>query len=463
MKKVIISLVVLGVLAFVALGVINMVIGIPVSESYSSIAATTAEMELAKEVIGAKCQMCHSQDPARPFYAKLPGVNIMIGNHIESGTKISDLQQLFALNGENEVMLAKLEQTIKLDTMPILPFMVLHWDGKLSAQEKKDILAWIHQVRAKKYSTGLASAKFANHPVQPLPNQWPGSLDPKKVELGNLLYHDKRLSGDDTISCASCHDLAKGGTDSAQFSTGVRNQLGDINAPTTFNAMFNVLQFWDGRAKDLADQAGGPPVNPIEMDTNFEQIVGKLAKDEYLTSLHEAAFGTGKWSQATITEAIAEFERTLITPNSRLDQHLKGDGGALSDTEKMGFALFNEHSCITCHAGKAMGGQSFEKPIDPVAYYAFRGIKPGNAEIGRYNATKHEDDRYKLKVPLLRNIALTAPYLHDGHITDLKEVIPIMNDYFVPDLNRKPLLEGDADKIAAMLMKNTGKFGEKHL
>jgi cytochrome c peroxidase len=463
MKKVIISLIVLGALGFVALGLINMVIGVPISESYSSITATSAEMELAKEVIGAKCLMCHSKDPALPFYDKMPLASALIGKHIGAGTKICDLQQLFADNGDNEVMLAKLEQTIVLDTMPILPFLSLHWNGKLSDQEKQDILAWIHQVRANKFSTSLASAEFANSPVQPLPSTWPGGVNAVKAKLGDLLYHDKRLSGDDTLSCASCHDLEKGGTDHAQFSTGVRNQLGGINAPTSLNAMFNMLQFWDGRAKDLADQANGPPLNPIEMDTNWEQVTGKLSMDNGLTELYKTVYGTDQWNDKNITDAIAEFERTLITPNSGLDQYLKGDNSALTETEKTGFALFNEHSCSTCHAGKAMGGQSFEKPVDPVAYYKFRGIEPGDAEFGRVNATKNEDDRYKLKVPLLRNIAITGPYLHDGNLPDLKEVIPIMNSYFVPALNRKPLSDDDVEKIAAMLMKNSGVLNGKQL
>ena len=456
MKKKILILIALLICGFVAFGLINLVVEVPTSDSYASLTTDTPAMKQAKAIIGAKCQMCHSKDPGRPFYAKLPGASAAIGKHVEEGTQIADLQQLLENKGADEVLLAKLEQSIKLDTMPIIPFIALHWNSKPTNSEKQAILTWIHEVRAQKYSTGLASAEFANHPVQPLPDAWPGGVDEQKVKLGNLLYHDVRLSKDDTISCASCHDLKKGGTDQAQFSTGVRDQLGGINAPTSLNAMFNVLQFWDGRAKDLADQAGGPPLNPIEMDTTWEQVIGKLSTDTELTALYEKVFSTNQWNDKNITDAIAEFERTLITPNSALDKHLKGDKDALTEAEQMGFALFTEHSCATCHAGKAMGGQSFEKPIDPKAYYAFRGIKPGEAEFGRVNATKNEADRYKLKVPLLRNIAVTGPYLHDGNITDLKEIVPIMNDHFVPKLNRKPLSKEDVDNIVAMLMKNSG-------
>ncbi len=454
MKKWVVIVVVVGIAGYLGLALLNMILGVPVADSYTKIECASPEMEVAKEVIGAKCVMCHSQDPGLPFYAKLPIASAMIGKHVGMGTKMSDLEALLAAAGKDEVALSKLEQTLELETMPILPYMLMHWNGKLTAKEKDGILAWIHKVRAEEYSTGLAAAEFANAAVQPLPSEWPGGVSEAKVKLGDKLYHDKRLSGDNTVSCATCHDLKKGGTDHAQFSTGVRGQVGGINAPTTLNSGFNFVQFWDGRAKDLADQAGGPPENPIEMDTNFKDIVGKLSKDAELTATHVAVYGNDKWSKETITDAIAEFEKTLLTPDSGVDKYLKGDKSALTDTEARGLALLKEHSCLTCHVGKAMGGQSYEKPIDPVAYYKFRGIKPGDPEFGRYNVTKKEEDRYKLKVPLLRNIAVTGPYLHDGNIKDLKEIVPIMHEHFVPELNRKPMSDADRDAIVAALMKN---------
>ncbi|NQV32840.1 MAG: cytochrome B6, partial [Phycisphaeraceae bacterium] len=240
-------------------------------------------------------------------------------------------------------------------------------------------------------------------------------------------------------------------------------QLGGINAPTSFNAMFALLQFWDGRAHDLADQAAGPPLNPIEMDSSWEQIIGKLAADAELTGLYTQVYGQTPWSADNITNAIAEFEKTLITPDSALDRYLKGDSSALSETAQQGYDLFKANSCCTCHAGKAMGGQSFEKPVDPEAYYASRNKKPGEAEYGRFNATKKEEDRYKLKVPMLRNIALTHPYLHDGFTSDLKEVVKVMHTYFVPKLNRKPLSASDVEKIVEMLQSNTGVLKGKQL
>ncbi len=463
MKRKILIVVGILVLAGLAVPVLNLILGAPVKPEYAALPTATPEAAKARDAMGPKCLMCHCENPALPFYAKLPVASSMIGTHIEAGTGIFNLEKLVAAGGKDEIALAKLEKSIELDTMPILPFMLAHWDGALTAAEKADILAWVKQVRVASFSSGLASEAFAAHPVQPIPAQWPEVLDVKKVALGNRLYHDKRLSGDDTISCASCHDLAKGGTDQAKFSTGVRKQLGGINAPTVFNAAYNVLQFWDGRAKDLADQAGGPPLNPVEMDGNWPQITGKLGGDAALTASYRDIYGTETWSSTNIQNAIAEFEKTLLTPGSALDLYLMGDKGALTAAEAEGHDLFLRHSCATCHAGESMGGRSFEKPVDAAAFYKARGRAPGKDDDGRFAFTKIEADRYKMKVPSLRNLELTFPYLHDGSTKDLKEVVVLMHGHFVPPLNRKPMSDADAEKIVAMLRKTTGTMNVRPL
>ena len=446
-----------------ALPVSNLIIGLKPTPKFQAIEATSPAMEQAKAAIGKKCLMCHAQNPSLPLYAKFPIASGMIGGHVNAGTAMIDFVPLFEKNGADEVLLAKLEQSIKLNTMPMKEFLAMHWNGRLNSKEKEALLTWIRKVRADNYATGLASESFAADAVQPLPAKVPEPLSPEKIVLGDKLYHDKRLSGDDTLACVDCHALDKGGTDNDQFSIGVREQLGGINAPTSFNAMFAVLQFWDGRAKDLADQAAGPPLNPIEMDSSWEQIIGKLTADAELTTLYQNIYGKIPWNEDNLTNAIAEFEKTLITPDSALDRYLKGDTSALSASGQQGYALFKEHSCITCHPGKMMGGQSFEKPVDPEAYYAFRKKKPEEPDFGRFNATKDEKDRYKQKVPTLRNIALTHPYLHDGFTSDLKEVVRLMHTYWVPKLNRKSLSPGDIDKIVEMLRNNTGMLKGKQL
>lgn len=453
-----------GVLAGLSLPLFNLVVGLPAKPAYMALPTDAPDAARARDILGAKCLMCHAPDPVLPFYAKLPVASSLIGAHVRAGTAIWDNERLIALGGTDQVSLAKLEQTLRLDTMPILPFMLLHWDGRLTAGEKADLLAWIARVRAQRFASGLAAAPWANEAVQPLPAAWPKPLDEKKVALGRRLYDDVRLSGDNTVSCASCHALDKGGTDQLPFSVGVRKQVGGINAPTTFNAAFNVLQFWDGRGLDLADQAGGPPLNPVEMDSNWEQITGKLAQDAALTAAYEEIFGAGvAWTADGIKDCIAEFERTLLTPDSGLDRYLKGDAAAFAPEEAEGYALFKAHSCVTCHVGVSMGGQSFEKPVDAVAYYKARGKTPGTDDFGRFNVTKVEADRYKMKVPNLRNLALTFPYLHDSATEDLEEVVRLMHTHWVPALNRRPMSEADRKKIAAMLKGNTGTLFGKPL
>jgi cytochrome c peroxidase len=454
-RLILIVCVLLGAL-ILALPISNLFMTLTPTPEFQAIQAGSPAMEQAKAAIGQKCLMCHAQNTSLPLYAKLPGASGVIGGHVSAGTAMIDFVPFFEKNGADEVLLAKLEQSIKLNTMPMSSFLAMHWNGRLTAKEKEAILTWIQQVRAENFATGLAAESFAGDAIQPLPDKVQETLSLDKVALGDKLYHDKRLSGDDTLSCAGCHGLDKGGTDNAQFSSGVRGQLGGINAPTTFNAMYATLQFWDGRAKDLADQAGGPPLNPIEMDGSWDQITGKLGADAELTTLYQNAYGQIPWSAGNITNAIAEYEKTLITPDSALDRYLKGDAAALSENAQKGHALFIAHSCATCHSGKAMGGQSFEKPVDPKAFYAFRERKPEEPDFGRFNATKNEEDRYRLKVPTLRNIALTHPYLHDGSTSDLKEVVGLMNTYFVPKLNHKPLSPGDVDNIVEMLKSNTG-------
>jgi cytochrome c peroxidase len=460
-KQMTLILCVLACALLLAIPVINLFSPLPATSDFEVIEAGTPAMEAAKAVVGTKCLMCHTENPSLPYYAKWPIASGVIAKDIKAGTGMINFTDLFKAKGGDEVLLAKAEQAIVLNTMPPSNFLALHWNGSLAAKEKETLLAWTKEVRAKQFAAGLADAAYANDAVQPLPLKLPVSQ--AKVQLGDKLYHDVRLSGDDTISCASCHDLAKGGTDNDQFSTGVRGQLGGINAPTSFNAAFAVLQFWDGRAKDLADQAGGPPLNPIEMDTSWEQVTGKLALDEVLTAEYKAIYGDGTWKAENITDAIAEFEKTLITPDSNLDRYLKGDPNALSQTAQEGYVLFKAHSCATCHAGKAMGGLTFEKPVNPDAFFAARKRTPTEPDWGRLNATQDEADRYKQKVPTLRNIALTFPYLHDGSTSDLSEVVGLMHDYFVPKANRKPLSKTEIGSIVEMLESNTGILKGKQL
>jgi cytochrome c peroxidase len=244
--------------------------------------------------------------------------------------------------------------------------------------------------------------------------------------LGKALFHDKRLSKDDTISCASCHGLDKGGTDQLPVSIGIGGAKGGINAPTVLNCAYNFKQFWNGRMETLEDQVNGPTHHPKEMGSNWEEIIPKLAKDPDLTAQFQKLYRDGAKPEH-VRDAIATFERSLLTP-SKFDRYLAGDKTALDDEEKEGYRLFKNFGCASCHQGTAVGGNLFMKMGVMRDYFADRG-NPTDADLGRYEVTKKEEDRGVFRVPILRNASLTSPYFHDGSATTLPQAVEMMAKY----------------------------------
>lgn len=271
----------------------------------------------------------------------------------------------------------------------------------------------------------------------------PKDLNTKKVLLGKALFTDKSLSIDGTISCASCHDGINFGVDNAKTSTGIKNQKGAINAPTTFNARFHFAQFHDGRAKDLKEQAKGPMTNPIEMGNNEKNIIQAVSKNNYYKFYFGNLYKDGITID-NIADAIAEFEKALVSP-SRFDDYLKGDIKALRDIEIAGLELFKSYGCVACHNGINIGGNLFAKLGVSKEYKG--------SSLGRYNVTKDEADKNHFRVPTLRNINWTAPYLHDGTIKELDKCIEFMGEY---QLGIK-LPKEDIRKIESYLHSLTGK------
>lgn len=283
----------------------------------------------------------------------------------------------------------------------------------------------------------------SNEPIQPIAPV--GAVNQAKVELGKKLFFEPRLSKSGLLSCNSCHNLATGGADNLPSSVGHGWQLGPINSPTVLNARYNVAQFWDGRAKDLKEQAGGPIANPGEMASTHEDALKVLESIPQYVAEFKTVYGEGAISVDRVTDAIASFEETLVTPNSRFDQYLAGSEKAISADEKAGYALFKEKGCVACHNGPAVGAGSFQK---------FGVIKPYATEaMGRYNVTKNEADKQVFKVPTLRNIELTAPYFHDASTWDLGEAVNVMAEY---QLGTKLSAEENA-KIVAFLKTLTGE------
>lgn len=294
-------------------------------------------------------------------------------------------------------------------------------------------------------ATGIAVAGPRDEPIEPI--QAIKVINPALAELGGKLYFDTRLSKSGFISCNSCHNLSMGGTDNLKTSIGDRWQQGPINAPTVLNSSMNVAQFWDGRAKDLQAQAGGPIANPGEMASSHALAIEVLQSIPGYVAEFKAVFGSDRIDIEGVTKAIAAFEETLVTPNSRFDKWLKGDEKVLTKVELEGYGLFKDSGCVACHNGPAVGGNSFQK-MGVVEPYA-----ASSPAEGRVAVTKDEADRFNFKVPTLRNVELTYPYFHDGEAATLTQAVDTMARI---QLGRSFTADENA-KIVAFLKTLTGE------
>lgn len=291
--------------------------------------------------------------------------------------------------------------------------------------------------------------------LKPLPSELPqphgNTITPEKIELGQMLFFDPRLSASGVISCNSCHNVGTGGDDNMSTSVGHGWQTGARNSPTVFNAVFNIAQFWDGRAEDLKAQAKGPIQAGVEMANTSDQSVATIkSMPEYVERFTEVfPEESDAVSFDTITKAIEAFEVTLVTPNAPFDQFLNGDDDALSDTQKEGLGLFIQRGCTACHTGANIGGQ---------AYFPFGLIQRPGPEIlppedkGRAEVTGSPADEYVFRVAPLRNVALTAPYFHSGRVWDLRQAVSVMG---AAQLGLE-LDEEEVSKIVAFLESLTG-------
>lgn len=301
---------------------------------------------------------------------------------------------------------------------------------------------------------GAVTASLTDEPIMPV--AFSVALDEKKVALGEQLFNDPRLSRNNSVSCASCHALEKGGTDRQALSSGIEGNTGLVNAPTVFNSAYNFKQFWDGRAETLEEQIEGPTHNPLEMDSNWTEIVGKLQmSQDYVQSFN--ALYADSIQIHNIKDAIATFERSLITPNARFDRYLRGETQALTDEEKQGYQLFKSYGCVSCHQGINIGGNLFQKFGLMGDYFASR--KVSKADYGRFNVTGSEADKFVFKVPSLRNVALTPPYFHDGSARQLEDAVTVMSVY---QLGR-PLTISERDAIVKFLKTLSGEYKGKTL
>lgn len=283
----------------------------------------------------------------------------------------------------------------------------------------------------------------------------------EKIHLGKMLFFEPRISLDGTISCNSCHNIMAGGVDNKSFSAGVGAKLGGRNAPTVWNSAFHSVQFWDGRAATLEEQAKGPMINPLEMAMpNHEAVVSRIKKiPEYQTHFSKAFKGTDPITIDNIARAIASFERTLLTPNARFDRFSKGEKNLLTPLEKKGFEIMKSTGCFTCHSGSNFAGPRL--PTGTGFYMKFPTFSGSEFEKkydllkdeGRFAVTKNESDKHFYRVPTLRNISETAPYFHNGSVATLDEAVRVMAK---TQLN-KELKDEEVKAVAAFLGTLTGE------
>ncbi len=280
---------------------------------------------------------------------------------------------------------------------------------------------------AQKEDTVLTLAKTYFQPLPAEAVNFENPLTPEKVALGKTLYYDNRLSMNNTQSCNTCHNLATFGVDNKPTSPGDLGKNGTRNSPTTLNAALHSAQFWDGRMKDVEEQAGGPMMNPIEMNMPSEkEVIARLSRFLGYRNLFAAAYPDDEdpINMENIRKSIAAFERTLITP-SRFDSYLTGESAALHDKEIKGLSVYMEAGCTVCHAGALAGGTMFQKfPLIGDDYKYLTGSFTDDK--GKMDVTGLESDKYVFKVPSLRNVAETGPYFHDGSVKKLDDAIDIM-------------------------------------
>ena len=406
------------------------------------------------------CISCHSANPELPFYANFPVAGDMVKADVQEGYRAFDMEDIMAKLKEggtlNPVEVAKIEKVALDKRMPMAKYYLVHWGSQMTDEKATIIGAWARDYRMAYYNDGLTGER-AGEPIRPIMANT--DVNPKKVELGFNLYHDTRLSVDNTVSCATCHGLNTGGVDNLKYSKGVAGNMGGVNAPTTYNAVYNFVQFWDGRAKTLAEQAAGPPLNPVEMaSTSFDEIIAKLAQDKQMVEAFKALYPDGI-TEANITNAIEEFERTLVTPNSQFDKWLLGNNEALTAEELRGYELFKANNCATCHIGANLGGESYELMGLRQHYFQARGTELTEEDNGRFKQTQDERDRHRFKVPGLRNIELTWPYYHDGTRATMEEAVRDMAFYQYDVV----LDDAEVAAIVAFLRTLTGEYQGKKL
>lgn len=291
------------------------------------------------------------------------------------------------------------------------------------------MLAWLHRaVVTIALCAALCGAQAAwgqassGEPIRALPDSVGG--DPSRIALGRRLFFDTRLSRDGRMSCASCHDLKRGGVDHKALSAGFGGKLNQYNTPSVYNSGLNFRQSWAGREATLEERLDHIVEGPATFASNWRTVLDALAADTALVAQFRQVYDD-ELREAYLKDALAQYLRSLITP-SRFDRYLRGDPGAITAEEKAGYAKFKSFGCVACHQGINVGGNMYQK-IGVMR--ELPGLAPAGADLGRFQLTGREADRHVFRVPSLRNVALTAPYFHNGSIDTLEEAVDAMFKY----------------------------------
>lgn len=379
------------------------------------------------KVMQESCADCHSSSSlaADPIYAHFPLASTLIARDRKEAQTVLNLSQA-QLTGTEPISppdLYRIASSVSNGSMPPGRYLALHWKGVsgLTEGDKRAVLRYVQAVSTRTQCRPL--------PVSPASEPSLRGQLALREELGRKLFFEKRLSAHEKLSCAGCHAPDKGGADGLPIAIGADPSSRALNTPTVFNAALNFRQYWDGRASDLKQQALISLSSADEMGGLAEDRLAELRSDGAYSGLVERAYGV-PLSPDVIADAIAVFEQTLITPGCKFDRYLKGEKTALSGQALKGYFLFQEKGCVSCHSGMNLGGMTFEKMGIRGDYFAHRlkngGKKINEADLGRFNVTRLEADRYRFKVPALRNVALTAPYFHDGSVSSLEEAVQDM-------------------------------------
>jgi cytochrome c peroxidase len=318
-------------------------------------------------------------------------------------------------------------------------------------------IAWQNfhsQMQVPKNSLSYETLMISDEPIQPIPLKL--DLDENKIILGEKLFKDPVLSKNRQFACVSCHNLKSGGVDGKDLAQGVNGELSSTNTLTVFNSGFNFRQHWTGEYKDLLEQVDAHLLDPKIMGGDWSEILGNVRKDPKYVRGFTQAYSDGI-TQENIRDAIATFEQSLYTPNSRFDRYLRGDTDALTEAEKEGYQIFKTYGCVTCHQGMNIGGNLFQKFGILGNYFVDRG-QINQGDLGRFNVTGNPKDLYVFRVPSLRNVSLTEPYLHDGSAGSLEEAIVIMAQYQL-----RPISSEHIQLIVQFLNTLTGEYGGEPL